>query len=381
MKRSIQHFSALATGFLVTLTLTACEKQFDPASGAAPPSQVEQLSNTGVVTVEHPNDFSLTAAGKIEAPHKLSVTGSVFPDINQEIPVISLASGRVVDIRVTLDENVSKGQLMMKVQSPDVTNAFDTYLKAVNDELLANKALVRAKDLYSHGAISQGMLEQAQDTEDDAKADLDAANRQLNTLGIDKNHPSDIVSVYAPISGVIVAQNVTNAAAAGVTYSGSATAFTIANLSHVWVICDVYENDLPLVQLGQEAKIVLNAYPGKELTGRITDIGPVLDPTIRTAKVRIETTNPGTLRLGMFVKATLFGRTKEIHATVPADAILHLHDQDWVYVPAGGNHFRRVTVQAGDMLPGGNQEILSGVAPGQQVVRSVLQLESVLEAQ
>jgi membrane fusion protein, heavy metal efflux system len=286
-----------------------------------------------------------------------------------------------VDIRVVLDQNVSKGQLMMKVQSPDVTNAFDTYLKAVNDELLANKAYVRAKDLYSHGAISQGMLEQAEDAEDDAKADLDAANRQLNTLGVDKNNPSDIVSVYAPISGVIVAQNVTNAAAAGVTFSGSATAFTIANLSHVWVICDVYENDLPLVQLGQEARISPNGYPGKLLTGRVSDIGPVLDPTIRTAKVRIDVPNPGMLRLGMFVTATLVGRTKEAHATVAADAILHLHDQDWVYVPAGGNHFRRIAVQAGDMLPGGNQEILSGIAPGQQVVRSVLQLESVLETQ
>jgi membrane fusion protein, heavy metal efflux system len=372
---------AFAGGLLVSLALTACEKKFDPASGAAPPSQVEEVSNAGVVTVEHPNEFALAAAGRIDAPNKLSVTGSVFPDINQEIPVISLASGRVVDIRVTLDQNVSKGQLMMKVQSPDATNAFDTYLKAVNDEVLANKAYVRSKDLYDHGAISLGMLEQAQDTEDDAKADLDAANRQLNTLGVDKNHPSDIVSVYAPISGVIVAQNVTNAAAAGVTYSGSATAFTIANLSHVWVICDVYENDLARVQLDQEARVSLNAYPGKELTGRVSDIGPVLDPTIRTAKVRIEVTNPGMLRLGMFVTATLVGRTKEVHAMVPADAILHLHDQDWVYVPAGGNHFRRIAVQAGDMLPGGNQEILSGIAPGQQVVRSVLQLESVLEAQ
>jgi membrane fusion protein, heavy metal efflux system len=372
---------AFAGGLLASLALTACEKKFDPASGAAAAPQVEEVSNAGVVTVEHPNEFSVVAAGKVEAPHKLSVTGSVFPDINQEIPVISLASGRVVDIRVTLDQSVSKGQLMMKVESPDATNAFDTYLKAMNDEVLANKAYVRAKDLYSHGAISQGMLEQVQDTEDDAKADLDAANRQLNTLGIDKNHPSDIVSVYAPISGVIVAQNVTNAAAAGVTYSGSATAFTIANLSHVWVICDVYENDLPLVQLGQEAKISLNAYPGKELTGRVSDIGPVLDPTIRTAKVRIEVTNPGVLRLGMFVTATLAGRTNEAHATVPADAILHLHDQDWVYEPAGGKQFRRIAVQTGNMLPGGNQEILSGIAPGQQVVRSVLQLESVLEAQ
>jgi cobalt-zinc-cadmium efflux system membrane fusion protein len=371
----------LAGCLLASLWLAACQRKFDPASGASPAAQVEEVGNADVVAVAHPDEFPLVPAGRVEAPRRLSVTGSVFPDINREIPVISLASGRVVDILVTLDQNVSKGQLMMRVQSPDVTNAFDTYLKAVNDELLANKSYVRAKILYSHGAISQEMLDQAQDAEDNAKANLDAANRQLNTLGIDKNHPSDIVKVYAPISGVVVAQNVTNAAAAGMTYSGSATAFTVADLSHVWVICDVYENDLPQVEFGQEAKISLNAYPGKVLTGRVTDIGPVLDPTIRTAKVRIDVPNPGILRLGMFVTATLIGRTKEIHPTVPADAILHLHDQDWVYVPAGGDHFRRIAVRAGDMLPGSNQEILSGIAPGQQVVRNVLRFESVLEAQ
>ena len=376
-----RQITMIAGCLLACLSLAACGKKFDPASGAAPAPKVVEVGNEDMVTIEHPDEFPLLTAGRIEAPHRLSVTGSVFPDINREIPVISLASGRVVDVRVTLDQDVTKGQLLMKVQSPDVINAFDTYLKAVNDEQMTNKAYMRTKDLYAHGAISQAMVEQAKDGEDDAKADLDAANHELSTLGIDKQHPSDIVNIYAPISGVIVAQNVTNAAAAGVTYSGSATAFTIADLSRVWVICDVYENDLPMVKLGQEARITLSAYPGKVLTGRVSDIGPVLDPTIRTAKVRIEVPNPGMLRLGMFVTATLIGRTKELHATVPADAILHLHDRDWVYVPAGREHFRRIPVLTGNMLPGNQQEILSGIAPGQQVVKSVLQLEAVLEAQ
>lgn len=378
MNRSV---SAIAGGMIACMSLASCGKKFNPASGAPPHPRVVNVGNANLVTVGHPEYYPLVAAGEIQAPHRLNVTGSVFPDVNREIPVISLASGRVVANYVTLDQDVKKGQLMMKVQSPDVSNAFDTYLKAVNDEQLADKEYLREKDLYAHGAVSQEMLEQARDTEDDAKADLNAANQQLQTLGVNKSHPSDIVNVYAPISGVIVAQNVTNAAAAGVTYSGSSTAFTIADLSHVWVICDVYENDLPQVHLGQEARINITAYPGKTLEGRVSDIGPVLDPTIRTAKVRIDVPNPGMLRLGMFVTATLIGNTKEIHATVSADAILHLHDEDWVFVPAGGNHFRRVMVQVGNMLPGNQQEILQGIAPGQQVVKSVLQLESTLEAQ
>lgn len=373
--------SWIACGLTACVALGGCGKKFNPAAGAPQTAQAIEAGNGSVVTVDNPQQYPLVSAGHVEAVNRISVTGAVFPDINREIPVISLASGRVVDILASLDENVKKGQLLLKVQSPDISNAFDTYIKAAADEQLANKAYLRTKDLYAHGAVSQAMLEQAEDAETDAKADLNAANQQLNTLGVNKNHPSDTVNVYAPISGVIVAQNVTNAAATGMTYSGSATAFTIADLSHVWVICDVYENDLPHVRLGQEAKIVLNAYPGRVFEGRVSDIGPVLDPTIRTAKVRIDVANPGMLRLGMFATAMLIGRTKDVHATVPTDAILHLHDQDWVFVPAGGNRFKRVAVQAGDTLPGNNQEILSGIAPGQQVIRSVLQLEATLEAQ
>ena len=365
----------------VCLSLTACEKKFDPADGAPPTSQVLENGNGSTVTVDNAEQFPVVTAEQVEAAAQLNVTGTVNPDISREIPVISLASGRVVDIKTRLDDHVKKGDLLLKVQSPDITNAFDTYLKAANDEQLANKAYVRAKDLYAHGAIPLSALEQAEDTENDAKADLTAAEGQLDTLGVRKDHPSNVVNVYAPISGVVVAQNVTDAAAAGVTYSGSPTAFTIADLSVVWVICDVYENDIPKLQLGQAAQIRINAYPDKLLTGRISDIGPVLDPTIRTAKVRIEVPNPGILRLGMFVTATFKSKTKQTFAVVPASAILHLHDRDWVFVPAGSKQFKRVEVSAGDMLPGNKQQILSGVTPGQQVVANILQLENQLETE
>lgn len=333
------------------------------------------------VTVDKPEQFPLATTDQVEAASQLDVTGSVNPDIAREVPVISLASGRVVDIKARLDDHVRKGQLLLRVQSPDITNAFDTYLKAVNDEQLANKAYVRARDLYDHGSISMSMLEQAEDTEKNMQADLNAAEEQLKTLGVDKSHPSSVVPVYAPISGVIVQQNVTNAAAAGVTYSGSSTVFTIADLSTVWIICDVYENDIPKLQLGQPAQIKLNAYPDKVLIGHISDIGPVLDPAIRTAKVRIEVPNPGFLRLGMFVTATFASKAKEIHAVVPSSAILHLHDRDWVFVPQGGKSFKRIEVRGGGMLPGNKQEVLSGIKAGQQVVANVLHLEATVEAQ
>jgi len=360
----------------VLVSLTACKKEFNPADGAPPSAQVVPTGDMSLVSVDKPGLFPVVAAEKMEAASQLTATGSVLPDINREVPVISMANGRVVDIKTRLDDNVKKGQLLLKVQSPDITNAFDTYLKAANDEQLTNKAFVRAEDLFTHGAISQAMLEQAEDTEKDAKADLTATEEQLNTLGVDKNHPSSVVNVYAPISGVIVAQNVTNAAAAGVNLSGTATAFTIADLSTVWIVCDVYENDISKVRLGQEAKIKINAWPDHPITGHISDIGPILDPSLRTAKVRIEVPNPGFLKLGMFGTATFTGLEKETRAVVPADAVLHLHDRDWVFIPAGDKQFKRIEVRAGKMLDGNRQEILSGMQPGQQVVAKALLLET-----
>jgi cobalt-zinc-cadmium efflux system membrane fusion protein len=370
-------FAILAAGILAAAMLSGC-KEKDDGSGAPPPAKVVTVSDMSLLTVDSKDvaKFPLVTAEHMEAPSELKATGAVSPDISREVPVISLANGRVVEIRARLDENVKKGQLLFSVQSGDVTNAFNAYLKAVNDEQLANKAYLRADDLLKHGAISQAMVEQAEDSEKDAKADLLAAEEQLKVLGVDKDHPSPVVNVYAPISGVIIAQNVTNAAAAGVSLSGSATAFTIADLSSVWILCDVYENDLPKVHIGQEAQIHLSAYPDRTLTGHISDIGPVLDPSIRTAKVRIEVPNPGILRLGMFVTATFSSLKKATFTVVPADAVLHLHDRDWVYVPAGDNHFRRVEVRAGNMLDGNRQQILSGLEPGQRVATNALLLDT-----
>jgi len=377
LKQLPKGWMALGLATSLGIILTGCKAK-EQGDGAPPPAQVIQVADMNLISIDSKGvaKFPLAAAGQIESASELTATGTVFPDIAREIPVISLANGRVVDIKARLDDNVRKGQLLLKVQSPDITSAFNAYLKAANDEHMADNAYVRAGDLFKHGAISQAMLEAAEDTAKDAKADLTAAEEQLKTLGVDKNHPSSIVNVYAPISGVIVAQNVTNASAAGVNLSGSATAFTIADLSTVWIVCDVYENDIPKLQLGQEAKIKLNAWPDRPLTGRVSDIGPILDPTLRTAKVRIEVPNPGFLKLGMFGTATFTSRNKEAHAVVPVEAVLHLHDRDWVFLPAGGNQFKRTEVHAGNMLDGNRQEILSGLQPGQQVVTNALLLET-----
>jgi cobalt-zinc-cadmium efflux system membrane fusion protein len=293
------------------------------------------------------------------------------------VPVISIASGRVVDIRARLGDTVKKGQILLRVQSADISGAFSDYRKAVADEILAGKQFDRAKGLYDHGAISLNDFQIAEDAENKAKVDVETTEQKLRVLGGSVDHPSGIVDIVAPISGVITDQQVTNAA--GVQGLSATNPFTISDLSDVWIICDVYENDLAAVRLGDTAQVRLTAYPDQVIRGKISNIGAVLDPNIRTAKVRIEVHNPGMMRPGMFVTATFQGQKKESHASVPASAILHLHDRDWVYLPAGANKFRRVEVVAGGNLPDKMQEVVSGIKPGDQVVSNALVLQNTVE--
>jgi cobalt-zinc-cadmium efflux system membrane fusion protein len=259
-----------------------------------------------------------------------------------------------------------------------VAGGFDAYRKAVADELLARKQLNRAVDLYAHGAIAEQDLEVAQDTADDAKTTLATATEHLRLLGNDPDKPMGMLDIVAPTSGVITDQEVTNAAL--VQAYSSPSPFTISDVSSVWIVCDVYENDMPSVRLGDPADITLNAYPDRPFQGKVSNIGMILDPSIRTAKVRIEVENPGIMRLGMFARATFRGQTVELHTIVPASAVLRMHDRDFVFVPAPDHKFRRVEVVSGDVLTENTslQEIKSGLKPGQQVVTNALVLDHVL---
>jgi membrane fusion protein, heavy metal efflux system len=349
----------------------------DPQAEAPPRAVVEPDLDANNFKVDHPEQFPLATAAEHKAASSLSVTGVVSPDVSRTVPVISLASGRVVEIKARLGDVVEKGQLLMRVQSSDVAGAFSDYRKAVNDERLTRIQLDRAKLLYEKGAIAQSAVEVAQDAEDDAQASLDAASEHLRLLRVDRDHPTGMVDVLAPVSGVITDQQVTNAA--GVQGLSGPIPFTISDLSHVWIVCDVYENALPQVQVGEYAELRLNAYPDRVWKARISNIGQILDPNIRTAKVRLEVRNPGLMRVGMFATATFHGKDTEMHAAVPATAILHLHDREWVYTPISAGHFQRREVITGNALPGNMQEVISGLKPGDQVVSNALPLQNTVE--
>jgi cobalt-zinc-cadmium efflux system membrane fusion protein len=365
------------------LPLAGCGKvhaQADSKSdpGAPPPAKVVTAPDAALFSVDRPDQFPLATATERPSTSELVTTATVVPDPSLTVPVVSLASGRVVSIHTRLGANVRKGDLLMTVRSDDVSGGYSNYKMAVADEILARAQLERTKDLYEHGAFALNDVQIAQDTEDKAKVAVDTLAEHLRLLGNDPNKMTFMVDIVAPVSGVITDQEV--AAGSLVQAYNSPYPFTISDLSTTWVVCDVYENDLATVRLGDTAEVVLNAYPDKKFRGRVSNIGSILDPTIRTAKVRVEVQNPGLMRLGMFARATFRGQTREMHTVVPASAIMHMHDRDFVFVPAPANKFRRVEIASGDLLQDNTnlQEVASGLKPGDQVVSNALVLDHVL---
>ena len=359
-------------------------------TGPLPVSVVPDLDANNF-QVDHAERFPLMTATEYMTTAELNVTGVVQADVSRQIPVPSLATGRIVEIDARLGDEVKKGQLLFKVRSTDIAGAFSDYRKAVknqqlavDNERLAKIQLDRAKLLFDNGAIPKSAFEIAENAEigartalENAGVDIETTTEHLKLLGSVPEHPTGIVEVYAPVSGVITDQQITDQS--GVQALTPPNPFTISDLSHVWIVCDVWENDMAQVHIGEYADIHLNAYPNRVFKARINNILPVLDPNIRTAKVRLEMENPGLMRLGMFVTATFHGMEAERRAAVPATAILHLHDREWVYTPVADGHFKRLEVNAGNMLPGNMQEVIAGIKPGDQVVANALVFQNTVE--
>jgi len=375
-----QHHSGrrLAVGALLCfacVTWPACDRgNADAQNGKV----IETNSDPNVFTIKDPGQFPLVAAQTRKVQDETSANCVVSPDVNRSVPVVSLGGGRVVEIKAKLGDHVNKGDVLLLINSPDLTAAFSDYQKFKADEELARKQVERAQLLYDKGAIALADLEAAQDAHAKAKVDLQAAADHVRVLGGDVNHPTTLLPLRAPISGTIVDQQ--TAGGTGVkSLDNQGALFTIADLSEVWVLCDVYQDMLPRIHLGDTAEIRVSGFD-QQYPGRIINISEVLDPATRAAKVRIQLPNPDrVMRSGMFVTAGFRSRQPVDRVVVPASAVVHLHDKDWVYTPEGGDKFRRVALQLGPATSDGMQQVISGLQPDAKVVSNGLQFSSAVE--
>ncbi len=360
--------------------LTGCGRS--AAASSDPPAgrqRVEEASDSSLVTVVQPERFELVDVSTRRVADRLSGTCTVSADVSRTVPVNALVGGRVVDLRVRLGDVVHKGEPLVTIQSPDLASAFADQLKAAADQALAREQLDRSHVLFDHGSIARKDLELAEDAEQKALIDVHTTQDRVRMLGGDPSHPSASIELRAPIDGTVIEQNVV--AAAGVKSPDNAPdLLTIADLSRVWVLCDVYENEIAGAHVGAPARIHLTAYPDRSFSGRIGNVSQVLDSNTRTAKARIEMDNAaGVMRPGMFAVAELESSGPRDRLVVPTTALMQMHGAEWVFVSTGAGEFRRVQVQsAGEVAPG-LEEITAGVTVKQRVVRNALEFVQALE--
>ena len=344
-------------------------------------TRTEVTLEAGVYDVDRPDLFRLAEVESRNLPDVLRANGSVTPDVSRTIRVTSLGSGRVVDLRARLGDRVNRGQILLRISSSDLATAMADYQKAQADEILSRKALERAQLLSSRGALAEKDLQLAQDTEDKAKIDLQTAEQRVHILGGDPAHAGPLIELRAPVSGTIVEQNVSGFEGVK-SLDNTPNLFTIADLSMVWILCDVYENDLGIVGIGDAAEIRLNAYPDQIFRGVVQDISRVLDPNTRSAKVRVVLRNPdGSLRPGMFAVATFRSRRSRPRLVVPGTAILRLQDRDWIFRKEGDQRFRRVEVHALGEAGGGMVRVQDGLKPGDQIIATALDFSAAMAGQ
>lgn len=376
MKKRLPYTAAAALAASLLLW-AGCSRERD-ASAADAPLKIEPVADPDVFRAEKPDQFPLVAAEARRVRESMEVNGVVAADVARTVPVMSLSAGRVVEIHARLGDDVHRDQLLLRIASNDLASAFADYQKAISEEALARRALNRVKDLFEHGAAPQKDVEAAEDVEQRAQVDLKTTAERVRILGGRIDQPTSVIDVRAPVGGTIVDQQVQ--LAGGVkSLDNSPNLFTIADLSEVWVLCDVYENNFSQVRLGDIAEVRLNAYPGRVFHARVSNISSLLDPATRTAKVRLQLPNPGKiLRPGMFAVASFSSQTMRERVVIPSTAVLRLHDQDWVFRPDGENRFRRARIDAAETAPDGCQ-FVAGLKPGDQVVKNALQFSSAVE--
>ncbi|HKV05362.1 MAG TPA: efflux RND transporter periplasmic adaptor subunit [Candidatus Acidoferrales bacterium] len=319
-----------------------------------------QMSHVQVVTIQ-----------QVKLARTLRLTGAVAYNAFKTTPVIAQVGGPVSRILVVPGEHVRQGQPMLEVASPDYSQLLATYLKARDAFRVADKNFDRAQDLYQHSAIAERDLLQAESDRNQAQADLNASEQSMKILGI--KNPEDVVKspasaeipLIAPISGEVVDRLV---APGQVMQAGQTQAFTISDMSSVWVLANVYQADLAYVKTGDAVVVQTDAYPGS-FRGKISYVSAALDPNTRTLQARIVVDNPGEkLKRDMYCTATVTAGVIQNAIAVPDASILRDDEnQPFVYVATGSNQFGRRGVEIGQSQNGQTQ-ILKGLAAGEKVV-------------
>ena len=297
-------------------------------------------------------------------PEMLDLAAKVQADPTKVVRIFPPASGRVVAIEVKPGDHVRRGQTVASLSSSDVASAQSDFAKANIEAERATRAMERQKVLFEHGAAAEKDYIDARAQADAARAELARASQRLELLNVSPSATTDRVSLTSPASGVVL-----DVSAAPGEFSKSLESanplITIADLSTVWIMGDVYERDVAKVGRGKQVTVTLQAYPGQQWSGHIDSLSGTLDPTTRTLKVRVALPNPDhQLKPEMFGDIHVKAGTHQV-LVVPAAAIIREGNTATVFVKNAAKPEQR-TVTVGQTVDG-SVEIRSGLHAGDEV--------------
>ena len=363
----------IAAGFALASVLAGCSSDHNASDMTSYSSQASKSATPQLFTIppDQVSHIQVVTIQEAKLTRTLRLTGAVAYNAFKTTPVITQVGGPVSRILVVPGDHVREGQPMLEVSSPDYSQLLDTYLKAHEIFRVADKNYDRAKDLYEHKAIAERALLQAESDRNEAQADLNASEQAMKILGI--KNPEDLakapssaqIPVIAPMSGEVVERLV---APGQVMQAGQTQAFTISDMSTVWVLANLYQGDLAFVKTGDDVVVQTDAYP-ESFHGKISYVSAALDPNTRTLQARIVVDNPGEkLKRDMYCTVTVTAGVIPNAIGVPDAAVLRDDEnQPFVYVTAGSNQFGRRAVEIGESQNGRTQ-ILKGLSVGDKVV-------------
>ncbi|HEY2038394.1 MAG TPA: efflux RND transporter periplasmic adaptor subunit [Edaphobacter sp.] len=340
---------------LVAVPITACK------SSATAPAQEQQPANAGIET---------TVAHVQQSTDYLELPAHVEADPSHVVRIFPPLSGRMLGLRVLPGQEVRKGDVVAQLQSSDIAVARSDFEKAKIEVLRADRALTRGKILLDHEVLSQADFYELEAADQTAHSELERARQRIHELGFSEDNSSDEVALRAPISGVVL--DIGSAAGEMQRSLDNATPIaTIANIDSVWVVGDIFERDLANLKPGREVQIVVPAYPGTTLSGRIANIGDALDPNTHTLKLRVILPNPKhTLKTDMFATIRIPGAARD-SVLLPSTAVLHEGEKTSVFVVDSAGKYVQRPVTIGRSFESGSVksvEVLTGLHEGEKVV-------------
>ncbi len=348
----------------VVLALTGCSSG-SAKDGAAARAQSSD-SAAGEVVAADSKGIQTEVARTTTIPEYLDLPAHIEPDPTRVVRVFAPAGGRIVEMKIRPWDHVEKGQILATIESSDLARAVADYHKALVDNQVKQKALARSQDLLDHKAISERDFEQAQGDAKQAQAEVEAAREQVQVFGMDPDHASTQLVVKAPRAGSVL-----DIGAAPGEFSQALSApaplATVADITTIWALGDIYEQDLSAARLGEDAQVTLNAYPNQHWFGRVSVVSGAVDPNTRTFRVRVILSNSdGRIKPGMF-GAIRIVKSSAPGILVPASAVIREGNDAYMFVAKGSGRFERRTVKIGRTVDGA-VEILGGINAGETVV-------------